>query len=190
MIVQVWISDIKIFPRWRSLKRLHFLACRILMLRRRVCFSSSWCKNDVCWCVSQGGMLFYDGLCYSDQKPKQNVSLYRVKLSNVHFFKSVLFLCRVVEALVSRRMTRSVQSCAICSVFCPKIKQLRLQLVPNTAARLLAGTRKKQHVTPVLASLHWLPLQYRIDLKLLIFVYKMLYCYIVHCLSNQQIRWS
>lgn len=97
-------------------------------------------------------MLFYDGLCYSDHKPKQNVSLYSVKLSNVHFFKSILFLCHVVEALVSSRMTRSVQSCAICSVFCPKIKQLRLQLVPNAAARLLAGTRKKQHVTASLVA--------------------------------------
>ncbi len=37
-----------------------------------------------------------------------------------------------------------------------------LQLVQNAAARLLTGTRKKQHVTPILASLQWLPVQYRI----------------------------
>lgn len=34
---------------------------------------------------------------------------------------------------------------------------VRLQLVQNTAARLLTGTRKHEHITPILASLHWLP---------------------------------
>jgi len=32
----------------------------------------------------------------------------------------------------------------------------RLQLVQNAAARLLTGARKKNPVTPILASLHWL----------------------------------
>ncbi len=41
----------------------------------------------------------------------------------------------------------------------------RLQLVQNTAARLLSGTRKYEPVTPVLSALHWLPIKYRIDLK-------------------------
>lgn len=50
-----------------------------------------------------------------------------------------------------------------------------LQLVQNAAARLLTCTRKKKHVTPILASLHWLPIQYRIDFKLLILVYKALH---------------
>jgi len=35
----------------------------------------------------------------------------------------------------------------------------------NASARLLTGTRKKQHVTPILASLNWLPAQFRIDFK-------------------------
>ncbi len=40
-----------------------------------------------------------------------------------------------------------------------------LQLVQNAADWLLTGTHKKQHVTPILASLQWLPVQYRIDFK-------------------------
>lgn len=62
----------------------------------------------------------------------------------------------------------------------------RLQLVLNASARLLTGIRKKQYVTPILASLHWLPLQFRIDFKLLIFEYKALHNlaspYLVHLL--------
>ncbi|KAF7662572.1 hypothetical protein LDENG_00232880, partial [Lucifuga dentata] len=42
-----------------------------------------------------------------------------------------------------------------------------LQLVQNAAARLLTKTRKYDHITPVLASLHWLPVQAR-DAALLV----------------------
>ena len=48
----------------------------------------------------------------------------------------------------------------------------RLQLVQNSAARLLTGTKKRAHITPILASLHWLPVSFRIDFKILLFVFK------------------
>ncbi len=50
----------------------------------------------------------------------------------------------------------------------------RLQIVQNAAARLLTGSRKQDHITPILSSLHWLPVRYRIDLKILLFVFKSL----------------
>lgn len=50
----------------------------------------------------------------------------------------------------------------------------RLQLVQNAAARLLTGTRKFEHISPVLASLHWLPVHFRIHFKILLFVFKSL----------------
>ena len=46
----------------------------------------------------------------------------------------------------------------------------RLQLVQNSAARLLTCSKKRDHITPVLASLHWLPIRHRIDFKLLLIV--------------------
>lgn len=39
----------------------------------------------------------------------------------------------------------------------------RLQTVQNPAARFLTRTKKYDHNTPVLASLHWLPVCFRID---------------------------
>ena len=51
----------------------------------------------------------------------------------------------------------------------------RLQLVQNAAARLLTSTKKREHITPVLASLHWLPVKFRIDFKVLLFVFKSLH---------------
>ena len=50
----------------------------------------------------------------------------------------------------------------------------RLQLVQNAAARMLTGTKKFDHITPVLASLHWLPVKQRIDFKVLLFAFKSL----------------
>ncbi len=50
----------------------------------------------------------------------------------------------------------------------------RLQIVQNAAARLLTGTRKKDHISPILASLHWLAVKFRIDFKIAVYVYKAL----------------
>jgi len=47
-------------------------------------------------------------------------------------------------------------------------------MVQNAAARLLTGVRKRNHITPVLKSLHWLPICYRIDFKVLMLVFKSL----------------
>ena len=50
----------------------------------------------------------------------------------------------------------------------------QLQLIQNAAARVLTNTRKLDHITPVLKSLHWLPVSQRIDFKILLLVYKAL----------------
>jgi hypothetical protein len=54
----------------------------------------------------------------------------------------------------------------------PDILIKRLQKVQNTAARIVTGTKKLDHITPVLKSLHWLPVKYRIDFKILLLTYK------------------
>ncbi len=51
----------------------------------------------------------------------------------------------------------------------------RLQLVQNSAARLITGTRKFDHITPILYDLHWLPVQARITFKALTFIHKALH---------------
>ena len=49
-----------------------------------------------------------------------------------------------------------------------------LQVVQNAAARLLTGVRKYQYISPTLAMLHWLPIHFRIDFKVLMLTYKAL----------------
>ena len=41
-------------------------------------------------------------------------------------------------------------------------------------ARMIMGTKKYDHITPVLKSLHWLPVEQRIKYKILLFTLKIL----------------
>ncbi len=48
------------------------------------------------------------------------------------------------------------------------------KMVQNAAARVLTRTRKYYHISPVMSTLHWLPINHRIDLKILLITYKSL----------------
>ena len=48
----------------------------------------------------------------------------------------------------------------------------RLQVVQNTAARLITKTPKHAHITPVLKQLHWLPVNRRVEYKVIVHIYK------------------
>ena len=50
----------------------------------------------------------------------------------------------------------------------------RLQSVQNAVARLVTGARRSDHITPVLQSLHWLPVRQRVHYKIAMLVHKCL----------------
>ncbi len=50
----------------------------------------------------------------------------------------------------------------------------KLQRVQNAAVRVLTRTRKYDHISPVLSTLHWLPIKHCIDFKILLITYKAL----------------
>ena len=50
----------------------------------------------------------------------------------------------------------------------------RLQLIQNSTARLWTRTKRREHISPVLAALHWLLVKLRIDFKVLLLRYKAL----------------
>ena len=54
----------------------------------------------------------------------------------------------------------------------PETQLRKLPMVQYSAARLVTGTRRRDHITPVLFSLHWLPVRQRIELKLLLPVFR------------------
>ena len=54
----------------------------------------------------------------------------------------------------------------------PQVQIEKLQRVQNAAARLIFKEPKFSHITPVLYQLHWLPIKYRIEFKILLFTFK------------------
>ena len=51
----------------------------------------------------------------------------------------------------------------------------KLQLIQHNAARLILKKKKSCHITPLLIDLHWLPVKFRIEYKILLLVYKCLH---------------
>ncbi|KAF7254388.1 Parkin coregulated gene protein [Varanus komodoensis] len=79
-------------------------------------------------------------------------------------------LATVTHALVTSRL----DFCNALYLGLP-LKTVRiLQLVQNRAARLLTGTGRYVHMTPVLRQLHWLPIEVRAQFKVLVMTYKAL----------------
>ena len=57
----------------------------------------------------------------------------------------------------------------------PAVHMSKLQRIRNNAARLVCSTQRFNHITPVLFSLHWLPVAYRIEFKILVLAFKAIY---------------
>ncbi|KAK2897110.1 hypothetical protein Q8A73_013490 [Channa argus] len=85
-------------------------------------------------------------------------------LRNIAKIRPSLSLCdaeRLVHAFVSSRL----DYCNALLIGIPGRSLQKLQYVQNSAARILIRVRKHQHITPVLRTLHWLPIHLRIDYK-------------------------
>ena len=77
-----------------------------------------------------------------------------------------------LETLVHSMISTQLDYCNSLFIGLPSFLVYRLQKIQNTAARIVTGTRKRDHITPVLVSLHWLPVEKRIKFKILVIVYK------------------
>ncbi len=97
-----------------------------------------------------------------------NYQLYR--LSRIKKYLTPAALKTAVHALVSSKL----DYCNGLLAGLPKQQTDKLQAIMNSAARLITGTKKFDHITPSLMTLHWLPIEKRISFKLLCTTYKAL----------------
>ena len=79
------------------------------------------------------------------------------------------------KTLVHALVTSKVDHCNAVLYGLHKYKIERLQYVLNSAARLVTLTHKYDHITPVLMELHWLPVEQRIEYKILLYTHKVVH---------------
>ena len=80
-----------------------------------------------------------------------------------------------IQALVHSIVIGRLDYCNSLLYKVPAVHMSKLQRIQNSAARLVCSTPRFNHVTPVLFSLHWLPVAYRIEFKILVLTFKAIY---------------
>ena len=89
-------------------------------------------------------------------------------ISVIRSFLTVDAMKSLVACMVTSRLDYG--NALLCGISNPLIN--KMQQIQNYAARLITGASTLQHITPLLISLHWLPIRYRINYKFLVFAYK------------------
>ena len=77
--------------------------------------------------------------------------------------------------LIHAFVTSRIDNCNSLLIGLPTSEINRLQRLQNAAARLVRQAKRHDHITPILQSLHWLPISQWIIYKTLILTFKVIY---------------
>ena len=77
-----------------------------------------------------------------------------------------------VQTVVNALALWQVDYCNSILFGLPNTELQKLQRVQNVAARLICNTNNFDHITPTLVKLHWLPVKYCINFKILLITFK------------------
>jgi len=119
------------------------------------------------------GALFDENLAMNKHIAKVCSSGY-YHLHNIRVVRKYLTqeaVCSIVHAFISSQL----DYCNSLLSGLPAYLIGRLQRLQNSAARVVLNLRKYDHITPALRQLHWLPVKYRIQFKVILIVYKALH---------------
>ena len=71
------------------------------------------------------------------------------------------------ERLVHAHVMSRIDFCTSILYGLPDVHINKLQRIQNSAARLVTRTQKRDHISPILHDLNWLPIKHRIQYKIL-----------------------
>uniref|UniRef100_H3BFS5 Reverse transcriptase domain-containing protein n=1 Tax=Latimeria chalumnae TaxID=7897 RepID=H3BFS5_LATCH len=117
--------------------------------------------------------VFLDASLTLERQISSVVSLGFFHLRNIRRLRPVLphdSLSTLMHAFVVSRLNY----CNALYAVLPLKDIHHLQLVQNSAARVVNNVSRFDHITPMLRELHWLPIRWRITFKVLVLVYKAL----------------
>ncbi len=136
------------------------------------CLTLDGCSVDSSSSVRNLGVLFDSNLSF-DSHVSSICKTAFFHLKNISKLRPMLSTSNA-EILIHEFMTSRLDYCnALLGGFSARLIN-KLQMVQNAAARVLTRTRKYDHISPVLSTLHWLPIKHRIDFKILLITYKAL----------------
>ena len=112
------------------------------------------------------GVLFDSTCCLNDHVNKIckniNYQLYSIGKILKYLYKPT------TEKMINSAVTSRLDNCNSLLYGINGYLVSQLQRCQNNAARTVSLRRKYDHITPVLKDLHWLPVEYRINYKILL----------------------
>uniref|UniRef100_A0A8C1UV32 Reverse transcriptase domain-containing protein n=1 Tax=Cyprinus carpio TaxID=7962 RepID=A0A8C1UV32_CYPCA len=118
------------------------------------------------------GVIFDANLTF-DHYVRNTVKASFFHLRNIAKLRPMLTFS-VAEKLINTFVFSRIDYCHALLAGVSKATLNKLQLVQNSAARILTRTCAREHITPILEKLHWLPVSFHIDFKILMLTYKAL----------------
>ena len=116
------------------------------------------------------GVIFDEALSFNAQISSVvracNFALHGIQVAREFLPRDVLI------STVTHEVLTRLDYCNSLYISLPKYQLRRLQVVMNRAARLVFGLPRREHITPHLRRLHWLPVGTRIDYKIILLAYK------------------
>ncbi len=136
------------------------------------CLTLDGCSLNSSSSVRNLGVLF-DGNLYFDSHVSSICKISFFHLKYIYKLRLMLSMSNA-DMLIHVFMTSRLDYCNALLGGCSARLINKLQMVQNAAARVLIRTRKYDHISLVMSTLHWLPIKHRIDFKILLNTYKAL----------------
>ena len=119
------------------------------------------------------GVMFDDALTLTPHI-SSTTSVLHYHLRNISRIRPLLSR-QATEQLVHALISSRLDYANVLLASLPSSRLRPLQLAQNTAARIVARASRRDHVTPLLRSLHWLPVHARVNFKLATLTFKALH---------------
>ncbi len=167
----VWAEDDSSIKTFLFLKHnLSRLSSSKVSTTLEQCLTFDGCSLNSSSSVRNVGVLFDSNLSFDSHVS----SICKTALFHLKNVSMSIYSMSNADMLIHAFMTSRLNYCNALLGGCSARFINKQQMVHNAAARVLARTRKYDHISLVMSTLHWLCIKHSIDLKILLITYKAL----------------